>query len=337
MSQISPQNSPVSSHRAAKPNLVQKHAPWLYAFWKFSRPHTVIGTSLSVFGLYAISWALGNGEWETGNGAISDRLFTILFAWIACLCGNIYIVGLNQLEDVAIDRVNKPHLPLASGEFSRREAWAIVIVTGIASLALSLWQGRFLAAMVWSSLAIGTAYSLPPIRLKRFPFWASLCIFTVRGAIVNLGLFLHFSQFEGLEGVPLDVWALTLFILVFTFAIAIFKDIPDLEGDRLYNISTFTLRLGQQTVFNLARWVLTVSYVAIILAGAFLTSTNAVFLIGTHLVALVALWWQSFRVNLNDKQGKNAAGTLSYTAFYQFIWKLFFLEYLIFPIACLLV
>ncbi|NJN90786.1 MAG: homogentisate phytyltransferase, partial [Leptolyngbyaceae cyanobacterium SL_5_14] len=36
-------------------NLVQKYAPWLYAFWKFSRPHTVIGTSLSVLGLYVVS------------------------------------------------------------------------------------------------------------------------------------------------------------------------------------------------------------------------------------------------------------------------------------------
>jgi homogentisate phytyltransferase/homogentisate geranylgeranyltransferase len=338
MSQISPQKSSISSRRAAKPNLVQKYAPWLYAFWKFSRPHTVIGTSLSVLGLYVVSWGIGNGEWGVEGLAVSDRLLPLFFAWIACLCGNIYIVGLNQLEDVAIDQVNKPHLPLASGEFSRREAWAIVIVTGIAALALSLWQGYFLAAMVWSSLAIGTAYSLPPIRLKRFPFWASLCIFTVRGAIVNLGLFLHFSQqFEGIDGIPVDVWALTLFILVFTFAIAIFKDIPDLEGDRLYNISTFTLRLGQQAVFNLARWVLTVAYLAIILVGAFLPSTNAAFLIGTHTLALVVLWRQSFKVDLDDKQGKNAAGKLSYTAFYQFIWKLFFLEYLIFPIACLLV
>jgi len=25
--------------------------PWLHAFWKFARPHTVIGTSLSAIGL----------------------------------------------------------------------------------------------------------------------------------------------------------------------------------------------------------------------------------------------------------------------------------------------
>ncbi|MGL5063740.1 MAG: homogentisate phytyltransferase, partial [Microcoleus sp.] len=49
---------------------------WLMAFWEFSRPHTIIGTSLSVLALYAI--------------AQSIRLFPIpvvlplVFAWLAC-------------------------------------------------------------------------------------------------------------------------------------------------------------------------------------------------------------------------------------------------------------
>jgi homogentisate phytyltransferase/homogentisate geranylgeranyltransferase len=45
---------------------------------------------------------------------------------------------------------------------------------------------------------------------------------------------------------------------VFTFAIAIFKDIPDMEGDRQYNITTFTIKMGKPAVFDLSRWVLTV-------------------------------------------------------------------------------
>lgn len=117
--------------------------------------------------------------------------------------------------------------------------------------------------MVGMSLAIGTAYSLPPIRLKQFPFWAAFCIFSVRGAIVNLGLFLHFSWvLEQNRSIPITVWVLTLFILVFTFAIAIFKDIPDMEGDLQYNIKTFSIQLGKQAVFNLALWVLTACKVA---------------------------------------------------------------------------
>ena len=34
-----------------------------------------------------------------------------------CLA-NLYIVGINQLSDIEIDKVNKPYLPLASGELS---------------------------------------------------------------------------------------------------------------------------------------------------------------------------------------------------------------------------
>ncbi|MGJ5676153.1 MAG: homogentisate phytyltransferase [Nostochopsis sp.] len=297
---------------------------WLYALWKFSRPHTIIGTSLSVLGLYIITFALGNSSFS---------LSSILLAWLACLCGNVYIVGLNQLEDVAIDQINKPHLPIAAGEFSTQTGKAIVAITGVLALLLAWFGGPFLFGMVAISLAIGTGYSLPPIRLKRFPLWAALCIFSVRGAIVNLGLFLHFNwvlrQNDLIPVIPVAVWVLTIFVLIFTFAIAIFKDIPDMEGDLQYNITTFTIKIGKQAVFNLALWVLSVCYVGMILIGLLhLAEVNSVFLVITHLVALGAMWWCSLRVDLQDKS--------AIASFYQFIWKLFFIEYLIFPAACLL-
>jgi homogentisate phytyltransferase / homogentisate geranylgeranyltransferase len=297
---------------------------WLYAFWKFSRPHTIIGTSLSVWGLYVIAVGISS------TGFAAEQLISAVGAWIACLSGNVYIVGLNQLEDVEIDKINKPHLPLASGEFSQRQGQLIVMIMGILALVVAGITGPFLLGMVAVSLAIGTAYSLPPIRLKQFPFWAALCIFSVRGTIVNLGLFLHFNWALGqTPAIPLVVWVLTIFILVFTFAIAIFKDIPDMEGDRLYNITTFTIQLGQQAVFNLALWVLTVCYVGIIVIGVLrFPDINPVFLVTTHLVVLAVMWMRSLGVNLEDKQ--------AIAQFYQFIWKLFYLEYIIFPIACIL-
>lgn len=292
-------------------------ASWMYSFWKFSRPHTIIGTSLSVLALYAIA-----------SQATANINFEQLFgAWLACLCGNIYIVGLNQLQDVAIDRINKPHLPIAAGEFSLGVAKSIVGITGIAALLLSVWLGKWLFATVSISLAIGTAYSLPPIRLKRFPFWAALCIFTVRGVIVNLGLFLHFSeQLSGKAFLTPAVWTLTLFILVFTVAIAIFKDVPDMEGDKQYNITTFTLLLGKAAIFNLSRWVITVCYLGMLLAGIFwLHKANFLFLAIAHCSLLALLWWRSQKVDLTEKK--------AIASFYQFIWKLFFLEYLLFPAA----
>jgi homogentisate phytyltransferase / homogentisate geranylgeranyltransferase len=331
MGQTSPQKNPADQNQPAQPqNLAQRLRFWASAFWQFSRPHTIFGTSLSVFGLYGMATAL------LPTGSLGDRWAFLLGALVTCLSGNIYIVGLNQLEDIAIDQINKPHLPLASGQWSRAQAQFVVVLTGALALLLSFLQGPWLLATVALSLAIGTAYSLPPIRLKQFPFWAALCIFTVRGVIVNLGLFLHFSWVLGshsglyLPEIPPAVWALTWFVLGFTFAIAVLKDIPDMEGDRQYQIRTLTLRLGPQAVFNLARWVLSACYGGMAIAGVLqLPSVNSLLLISTHLLALVLLWFWSLKVNVQDQRAM--------TAFYQFIWKLFFLEYLIFPLACLAV
>ena len=294
----------------------------LKSFWKFSRPHTIIGTSLSVLALYFICLE------TTGNHITVVNLEQMLAVWLACLCGNVYIVGLNQLHDVEIDRINKPNLPLASGDFTLQQGKLIVFTTGVLALLIASLSGFWLLATVATSLLLGTAYSVPPIRLKQFPFLAAFCILTVRGIIVNLGLFLHYgSKFDARETLNPYVWTLTLFILLFTVAIAIFKDVPDLEGDRQYNINTFTLVIGKPAVFNLSRGVITVCYFGTMVAGLFwLTSINVSFFITSHLVLLALLWWRSRDVNLESKS--------AIADFYQFIWKLFFLEYLLFPIAC---
>lgn len=294
---------------------------WLTNLWKFSRPHTVIGTSLSVLGLTGLAVAeqtITPAQWLPLLGLVGGAL-------VSCLCGNVYIVGLNQLEDVAIDQINKPRLPLASGAFTQRQGQQIVGITGILALITAAFQGPWLLATVGLSLLIGTAYSLPPIRLKRFPFWAALCILTVRGAIVNVGLFLHMQTWlGGGTRLPVALGMLTAFVIVFTLGIALGKDMPDIEGDRQYHISTLTLTLGLPAVFNWVRWVLTASYIGMIMASLVLLEPPAIWIAGIHLLLLGSFWWRSQQVDLCDRR--------TITQFYQFIWKLFFLEYLLFPL-----
>ncbi len=293
---------------------------WLNILWKFSRPHTIIGTTLSVFCLYILALVFTDNFFNYINSII------LIKAWITCLLGNVYIVGLNQLIDIEIDKINKPNLPLASGKLSLIQGQFIVIISGLVAIICAWFFGQWLFATVAVSLIIGTAYSLPPIRLKRFPFLASLCIFTVRGVIVNVGLFFHFTQqFTGKYFINFPIYILTLFIVIFTIAIAIFKDVPDLEGDKKYNINTFTILLGKETIFNIARWVITFCYLGIIITGYYFNfpQLNYFSLIIIHLILLILLWWRSQKVNLEEKS--------EIASFYQFIWKLFFLEYLLFP------
>ncbi len=298
---------------------------FLSNLWQFSRPHTIIGTTLSVIALYLITVA----SLAPASVIFSANHLPLIFgAWLACICGNIYIVGLNQLYDIEIDRVNKPHLPLASGQFSVSQGKWIIGITGVLSIAIAAICSPWLLATVVVSVILGTAYSAPPIRLKRFSLLAAFCILAVRGFVVNIGLFTYFNESltQRLSFPPI-VWIITLFILVFTIAIAIFKDVPDMAGDQKFQIQTFTISWGKPAILNITRWVISIAYLSMMAAGIWLLPlVNTVFLVGFHGVLLGLLWWRSQDVDLEDQQ--------AIASFYQFIWQLFFLEYLLFPLAC---
>jgi len=285
------------------------------ALWRFTRPHTVIGTAASIAGLYVIAAA------ATPGFALADGLGDLAWTLLAGFCVNVYIVGVNQIEDVEIDRVNKPFLPLAAGDMTIAAARRIVAACAVIPVVLGLSQGAIETVAVLAGLAVGTAYSVPPLRLKRFPVLAALSITLVRSLVVNLGVALHFGA-----TVPEAVWALTLFVLPFSFAIAILKDVPDAEGDRRFRIATFTLRLGAERVQWIALGALTAAYLGMALAGPIALETcQPVVLAGTHLAALAALWRMS-----------RTAGRREFTRFYMSVWRLFFLEYALVPLAALL-
>jgi homogentisate phytyltransferase/homogentisate geranylgeranyltransferase len=274
--------------------------------WRFSRPHTIIGTTLSVLALYAIAVT------RFAAGDLTAEPFHLAMTLVAAWCVNVFIVGINQLEDVEIDRINKPALPIAAGDLSPEAGRWIVAVAAAVPVALAITQGAAELVAVGIGLAVGTAYSVPPLRLKRFPALASLSITFVRSLVVNLGVWLHFSHtFGGGSAIHPGVWALIAVTVPFSFAIAILKDVPDVEGDRRYAIATFSVRLGARPV----------------LGAALLDGASTVLLVLAHLAALGVLWASAARLDLSDRA--------AITRFYMRVWMLFFLEYAIVAAAYL--
>jgi homogentisate phytyltransferase/homogentisate geranylgeranyltransferase len=284
--------------------------------WRFSRPHTIVGTTVSVIALYAIAAAAGEGTGPLNLGA----------TLIAAGCVNVAIVGLNQIEDIEIDRVNKPDLPLAAGELTPQAAKLIVGVTAVVPVAMAITQGPIEFAAVLAALLVGAAYSSPPLRLKRFPAVAVSSISLVRALAVNLGVYGHFAG--SLSDVPAAVWALTIFVLPFSAAIALLKDVPDVEGDRRYRIRTFSVRLGRRRVFTIAVALLAAAYLAMAIPVALELSqvSRPVFAAG-HLGALALLLAWAARVDPDDVPG--------FTRFYLRVWQLFFIEYVLVAISFL--
>lgn len=297
---------------------------FLDAFYRFSRPHTVIGTALSI-----VSVSLLAAEKLSD---FSPVFFTGMFeAIIAALFMNIYIVGLNQISDIEIDKVNKPYLPLASGEYSM--GTGVFIVSSFALLSFWLWSVVGSWPLFWAlsiSFVLGTAYSinLPMLRWKRFAVVAAMCIFAVRAVIVQIAFYMHIqTHVFGRPAVfsrPL-IFA-TAFMSFFSVVIALFKDIPDMEGDRIYGIQSFTVRMGQKRVFWICISLLQMAYAVAILVGAsssFVWS-KLITVVGHSILAAI-LWRSAKSTDLSSKS--------AITSFYMFIWKLFYAEYLLIPLV----
>ena len=210
------------------------------AIWKFVRPHTIRGTLLGTTAIVS-KILMGNPE------MISMHLVPrALLGLLALLMGNGYIVGINQIYDVDIDKVNKPFLPVASGELSVFAAWAFCAVTALGGAAIVATNfGALITKLYCFGLFLGTIYSVPPLRLKQYALPAFLIIACVRGFLLNFGVY-HATR--AAIGLPF-VWSpaitfITIFVTTFATVIAITKDLPDIEGDLKYKIETFSTRLG---------------------------------------------------------------------------------------------
>ncbi|KAJ6361984.1 hypothetical protein OIU78_002400 [Salix suchowensis] len=168
--------------------------------------------------------------------------------------------------------VNKPYLPIAAGDLSVQSAWLLVIFFAVAGvLIVGLNFGPFITSLYCLGLFLGTIYSVPPLRFKRFPVVAFLIIATVRGFLLNFGVY-HATR--AALGLPFE-WSspvafITTFVTLFALVIAITKDLPDVEGDRKYNISTLATKLGVRNIAFLGSGLLLVNYVGAVLSAVYM-------------------------------------------------------------------
>jgi homogentisate solanesyltransferase len=205
----------------------------LRALYKFTRPHTIRGTILAsiagtIRALIDTPGSIANANWAY----MLPRAFT---GMVALLLGNAFIVGINQIYDKEIDEMNKPFLPVASGEMSKRFAWITVLASAI--IGPILVYSNFpplLFRLYCSGLFLGGIYSVPPIRTKKNPLLAGLTIATVRGFLLNFGVYYAVKDAIGASfSWSPKVSFIARFMTIFATVIAVTKDLPDVEGDKV--------------------------------------------------------------------------------------------------------
>ncbi len=289
------------------------------AIWSFSRPHTIAGSVISIVSLFFV----------LSNTRLA-HLPILGMVLVAGLCCNLFIVGLNQIADVKIDRINKPWLPIPAQRLSVSSAKIIVTAALILSLSIALYVTPWFFAIILLSCAIGWAYSMPPFHLKKHHFNAAIAISSVRGLLVNIGAFVVFISTTGQAAtIPVNLILLTSFITVTGIVIAWFKDLPDVEGDAQYKIKSLAVIYSPRLAYIAGTILMMVAYLACLLVNIYSClhqpDVEHRILLSGHILLFVLFITHSFSIRVTQHK--------SLARFYKRFWLFFFAEYLLYLVA----
>ena len=148
----------------------------------------------------------------------------------------------NDIQDIEIDRVNRPDRPLAAGMVSVATAWALYWASNTIALWLALKVNPILGLM---ALGIALLLLLYSTMLKQRFLVGHLAVATMGALILPFG---------GLAlGHMLPVLLSTLFVFPAFFAREVLKTVPDYEGDRAHNVDNLATRYGPLTALRVSK------------------------------------------------------------------------------------
>ena len=203
--------------------------PTLLAVTRLLRPLNLLQGTLAVLVAAALQPA-----WPAATAILQTLAVLLAFAGASN--------ALNDWFDYPIDRINRPHRPLASGALPRRAGLIIAV---------------FLFAM-------GTLAALPlPQEARRIALWIALPLLVLytpvfkprplAGNFVVAGILGLAFLFAGSVFGRLDLmWPPFGLALGFTVLRELIKDIEDVAGDQAGNVATFPVKYGVAAAVRLA-------------------------------------------------------------------------------------
>jgi 4-hydroxybenzoate polyprenyltransferase len=230
----------------------------------FARPITVLMPMVGFFSGAVTAWGSGTVHPSLTLALVLPVLFGTLMAGTLNAASN----AINQIYDLAIDRVNKPKRPLPSGAITLGEAWTFTAVCYAIAWTLAWFTqpaGRhecFWIVMVASVLT--WMYSAPPFRTKRHGLWANVTIAIPRGVLLKVAGWSAVKTIVGFEP-----WYIGGIFGLFLLGASSCKDFADIEGDRTDGCQTLPILYGVKK----AAWIISPFFVvpfALIPLGVYL-------------------------------------------------------------------
>jgi 4-hydroxybenzoate polyprenyltransferase len=209
------------------------------AYVELARPFTLLPPALGVVSGAVTAWGAGHVKPPVTLELVMPVVYGALMAAVLNAASN----AINQIYDLAIDRINKPKRPLPSGTLSIREAWWFTIAAFVVAWVLAwlaapegrrecFWIVLFTSVLVW-------AYSAPPFRTKRHGIWANVTIAIPRGLLLKVAGWSTVKTIWGLEP-----WFIGAIFGLFILGASSTKDFADIEGDRADGCQTLPILYG---------------------------------------------------------------------------------------------
>lgn len=250
--------------------------------WELLRPFTLVAPALGV-----VSGAV------TAYGARirGQHLQPTLAGWIASVAVGAIAAALlngasnalNQVYDLPIDQINKPSRVLPSGRLSVRSARIAAIVLYVGSLALAATINVAVLAMFALGALATVIYSAPPLRTKRFGWWANLTIAVPRGVLLKVA---GWSVTKSI--LAPEAWLIGLVFGLFLLGATTSKDFADVEGDRAHGCHTLPILYGRQRATRMIYPFFTLPFVFMAVGAAVgIFTGNRVVLVGLGLTCAV--------------------------------------------------
>ncbi|MCA9320714.1 MAG: UbiA family prenyltransferase [Planctomycetes bacterium] len=203
------------------------------------RPFTLLPPILGMATGAAAAW----GALETSMLS-RGRIGTVILGMVMAATLNAASNVLNQIHDLAQDRVNKPDRPLPSGALSLRCARISAATLYSAALAMAWFvdvgAGHECFVIVVFTVFLTWAYSGPPLRWRRFGWRANLTIAIPRGWLLKVA---GWSTVAPVFSNP-EPWYLGFIFFLFLLGATTTKDFADMAGDAQEGVRNLPVRLG---------------------------------------------------------------------------------------------
>ncbi len=236
----------------------------LPALFRITRPHNAVAAGFAAVLGYLIA---------TGTLVPSVLLLVAVVALITA-GGNV----INDIYDLAIDRINRPSRPLPSGEISIAGARIYAVFLFFAGIAASVFTNVYCLAFAVANSLILIGYAA---LLKKTPFFGNVAV-----AYLAASIFLFGGAFAGIDGLVQNIPVAGITFLA-TVARELLKDAEDVDGDAAGGARTLPMIIGVRRTgifaFACAVGAVVVSYLPV---G---TWWGPVYLVGIGVVDLIIL------------------------------------------------